>query len=207
MCPWKIQMSWCSRPALTSSSVLFWGSFAILFSMDLCALSATGCCQLLCENCIQPDGRRQRIVKNLSVVVPASLWASPDVHAVVSADLVWAGSTWTAGICRALGYDSVPGGFIPGSSSVSVADCFGNCELPLLRLQQHFPVSQQGCEEKNQSVIVRCLISTLLGNLKTLHIGNSASSYLSKGTDKLVLKLFPFSLSPNLGKFSSSFVC
>lgn len=140
MCPWKIQMSWCSGPALTCSSVLFWGDFLILFSMGLCALSATGCYQLLCENWIQPKECRWHIVKNLPMVVLVSLWASPYLHAFVSADLMWVGSTWTA-IRRALGCNSVPLGLILGSSSVSIADHFGNCELPLIRLQQHFPVS------------------------------------------------------------------
>lgn len=179
--------------------------FLILFSMDLCALSATDCCQLLCENWIQPNNCRRRIVKNLSMVVLISLWARPYLHTVVSAELVWVGSTWTA-LCRVLGCDPVLLCLIPGSCSVSMAH-FGNCELPLIRLQQHFPLSHGGYEEKNQFMIVRYLISTVLRNLKTLHIGNSASFYLSKGTDKLVLKLVPFSLCPNLGKLSNSFVC
>ena len=202
--PWKTQMPGCSGPASTSSLRLFWGGFLILFSMNLSAISATGCCQLICEDWIQPNECRRHIVKNLSMAVLVGLCSRLYLHAVVS--LVWAGSTWTV-ICRALRCDSLPHGLIPGSSSVSMADCVGNCELPLIRLLQNFPGSQQGYEDKNQFMIVRCSISTLLWNLKTLHVGNSASSYWSKGTDKRVLKLLPFSLCPNLAKISNSFVC
>lgn len=39
-----------------------------MFSVGLWALSATGCCQLLCENGIQPDECRQRVVQHPSMV-------------------------------------------------------------------------------------------------------------------------------------------
>lgn len=103
-----------------------------------------------------------------------------------------------------LGWGSDVLGFSAGSASVSMAGDVGDCEHPPWDCT-FLPLSSYG--DKNHLRIRRCLISTLLRISKNNSHKKLILFLPIIGTNKLVFKLFSFSLCSNLGKFSNNFVC
>lgn len=180
---WKtVFIVWCAMArvwTLFDKLSAIWGLF-ISLSMDLGAQSAAGCW----SDCVKSGH---------GVSCPS---LSQSSAAGVSTGLVWVGRTWAGAqkcLSLVLGQPACPW----QEMLVTVSNPPWDCTF--------LPLSSYG--DKNHLRIRRCLISTLLRISKNNSHKKLILFLPIIGTNKLVFKLFSFSLCSNLGKFSNNFVC